>query len=336
MNKKRYVYIIFLNIILLAIWNNTYKISYQEKIIIPNNAREVCSNNDYIYYIVDENDCIDIVKLDTSKKNREVIYKHKAESNVNILELQAIDDYLIWVENPTDYNWKIVKYNLIKNEKSIVRTFEQSNNSFVPACLNANDAFLSWYESSYNNENVLDETLVIYNIKTNEIIKKNSYLYGNPYLRAYIRDDYVSYITKEDNSYYINIYNLITKDVEKINCISKVAKVISNGEFTVWMDDYDYRNIHVYDSKDKSYNKIEGSLNLFTFMLIHNNLYISYLEDDDGFANIYSFDLITNTKTNITKNNNKNTSYYLSKLNADNRLLYEKVDNEKRVIILED
>ena len=191
------------------------------------------------------------------------------------------------------------------------RTYGQSNESFIPACLSVNNNFLSWYES-YNNKNELDEILVIYNIRTNEIIKKNAYLFGNPYLRAYIRNDYISYITKEEDSYYINICNLITGDIEKIDCISKVAKIMSNGKFIVWMDDYEYRNIYIYDSQNKSYNKIEGSLNLFTFMLIDNKVYISYSKDDDGFANIYSLDLLTNIRKNLTENTNEKIYYYVN------------------------
>ena len=57
---------------------------------------------------------------------------------------------------------------------------------------------------------------------------------------------------------------------------------------------------------------------------------------NNGYANLYSLDLVTHTKKNITKNSNENINYYLSKVNADNKLLYEKNEDDKIIVILED
>ena len=47
-------------------------------------------------------------------------------------------------------------------------------------------------------------------------------------------------------------------------------------------------------------------------MLIDNKVYISYSKDDDGFANIYSLDLLTNIRKNLTENTNEKIYYYVN------------------------
>jgi len=339
MIKKLFIifFIIISLIPLCMLYQNKIEITnMQEFYEIPANAREICSHNNCIYYIIDENNFINILKFDILNQDTETIYKYNTEDNINIIELYAIDNYVIWVENPVDYKWKIIKYNLTNKEKKFIRTFEQSNKSFIPTCLSTDNNFLAWYESTYNDKNKLEEILIIYDTKTNEIMKKNIYLFGNPYLRPYIRNNYISYIVKENASYYINVCNLITGENKKIDCISSVAKIMSNGDYIVWLDDFDSRNIYIYDNQNRTYRKIDGSLNPFTFELINNTLYISYSKDSNGYANIYSLDLKTNKRKNVTKNNNENINFYLAKPNTDNRLLFEKIENVGIKIFLED
>lgn len=201
--------------------------------------------------------------------------------------------------------------------------------------MNANDDFIVWYESLYNEtKEDVDEKLVIFNIKVKSIIEINVDLMGNPYLRPYIREKYVSYITKQNAVYYINIYNLYTENIERIPCISKVAKLMSNGDFTVWLDDYDYRNIYIYNHNTKSYLKINGTLNLYTFILINNMIYISYTKDESGFANIYSYNLEDSVTVNITKNNEKSSYFYIIKPSNDSELSYQKVGENYSGIVL--
>jgi hypothetical protein len=58
----------------------------------------------------------------------------------------------------------------------------------------------------------------IYNIGKKEIKQKDVELFKNPYLRTYIRNNFISYIIEENNLYYIEIYNLITEEIKRISC----------------------------------------------------------------------------------------------------------------------
>lgn len=334
--KKIFLYVLLIIVVIFIVYQNKSEIpNTQEFHEIPYNAREICSYNNYIYYIIDEKNFTNIIRFDIVKKNTEIIYNYNIVENIDIIELCAINNYLIWIENPINYEWKIIKYNLANKEKSVMRTFEQSNKSFIPTCLSVNNNFLSLYESTYNNKNELEELLIIINIETNEIITKDVYLFGNPYLRPYINNNHISYIIKENDSYYINVCNLINGKIKKVKCISSIAKIISNGDYIVWLDNYDTRNIYIYDIQNKTYNKIDGSINLFTFVLVNNTLYIAYTEDNNGYANIYSIDLINSIRKNITKNNDENVNYYLTRPSIDNKLLYKKIEDGKIKVILQ-
>lgn len=339
--NKRSAFVIILSImvmflLLFIIANQEYNIVTfsQNKSVVVDEAREICSYENFVFYIKGKNKFAELVRYDTTTNAEEKIYKYDyLDDKTDAIELYAVKNNVIWVEESDDLSWKIIQYNLRDNKKNVIRTSEQSQ-SAVPACLAANDNYIAWYESNYSDKNKTYDVLNIYDIQNGSIEQKETNMFGNPYLRPYIRNDWISYIIKKDKSYCIEIYNLVTNEKKYINCFSNVSKLMSNGRYTVWLDDYENRNIYIYDHEKNQSTKIDGSLNVFTFMLI-DKLYISYTADDDGYSNIYSMELSTGKMKNVTKNKNENTAYYICKLNVDNRLLYEKDTKDTIEIVLE-
>lgn len=168
-------------------------------------------------------------------------------------------------------------------------------------------------------------------------------------------DNFIFWVeNNNDYKWKIVKYDLSNKNIdiickyEQFNSIIPVFLTANNSVVTwyesVYCDNknlnerlniYDNKNIYIYNNIDDKYIEFEKLTNFFTFMLIDNILYISYLNDDDGNSNIYSINLENLEKKNITKNNDFDTVYYICKLNIDNKLLYEKNINGKVEIFLE-
>jgi len=338
MKKRIFLIIIFcaLMIAYFVLRENSRNYNEFELYDLPTEAIEICSNNKYVFYIINKIDTINILKCDIVSKNKEILYTYDSVTDdFTINELSATNDDLFWVENSKDFKCKIIKYDLENKTSEALYSYEQSGGSIIPICLGVGNNFIAWYEAMYSEDEGLNEYLIIYNVISKKSIIKNVFLFGNPFLRPYIRNNYISYIVKEKDNYFIEIYNILDNKEKKIECTTKVAKLMSNDKYAVWLDDYEMRNIYIYDIRNEKYRKIDGSEDIFTIMLIDEELYISYTKDKDGFTNIYSVNLENNVIENITNNKDMNNSYYLCKLNINNKLLYEKNNNGKIIVFLE-
>ena len=325
MTKKIFIFLVIAIVAFAILAYNNNTTAYKSFNISPD-YRDICYYKNQVYYIYDNS--INSYNVDT-KKNKKLYTYNDIKENFYINELCVNNEFLLWVEINSDNESNLIKYNKNNDSIMVIRESTQSK-SIIPICLTiSNSNVATWYESEYNEKTEeLNERIIIYDLEKDTIIEKKAYLHGNPYLRPYIENNNIAYPFKENNKNFIDIYNIKIKTSKKIECVSEIAKMISNGEYTIWLDNYNDRNIYIYDNTNDSYEMIEGSLNIFTFTLINDILYISYTRDQHGYPNIESINLKTREQKSVTNNDNINNIYYISKPNVENKFMYQLVKEE--------
>ena len=128
-----------------------------------------------------------------------------------------------------------MQMNLDDNSINIIKTFNEED-LLNEICLSLTDSYLSWYEAREENGNPKCY-LIIYDLEK-DIIKNihNDCFIWSPFVRAHIRNNNVSFLTRDSVHTYLNIINLESEEKSEIlfPVKSDLRNIISNDIFTVW------------------------------------------------------------------------------------------------------
>lgn len=294
---------------------------------------------DKIYYIMAEEnmgvlyESVEIFVHDVKENTTNVLYKHSGDEPVIFAELRATENYLFYVEL---YAGKFIikKHNLSTNQASIIHSSEQANALNTPL-LSHNEKYVAWFENTLaENDNDERTSLYLYSIaEENLSVIEEDVTFQADFSRPNIRGNHLVYRATYpgDEINKINIVNLETNETQSILIPGKVQNILSNGEITVWHEDYHQANIYYYDHlKEEVYmihSKKSNEL-IFAIDLLKNNILVNFSEDSTGNHNIYTYNVETQTSTNLTQNEAESTGYYLTNITADEKFIAQSGDIE--------
>ncbi|MGF7057593.1 hypothetical protein [Brassicibacter mesophilus] len=300
----------------------------------------ICNNT--VYYVVTDNVKSDfhtkfkIYKFDIkTAESYDIFQMNDIKKPSYISEIHANANFLFWEVVDSNYNWKIYKLDLNDLSADIIRCSDDLNNSLIEPIMTISDNYLAWYESIGTSGDNYEERIVLYDINKNilEILDNEVDLDGNPYKRPYLMNNKLTYIDRDEDEYIIKIYDLNSQETDILLPGTKLACVLSNGNITVWMDDYYNSNVYVYDHTLKKLNLIEKEQSILSVDIINNDLLITYIKDN-SYSNIYYLDLSSNIKINLT-NSKTNVVYCLPRHDVNYNSIYKisKVDKHRYFVV---
>src|SRR5665648_816263 len=129
-----------------------------------------------------------------------VQYSFEISGTLWVNELMGTKEDLFWVELGKD--WKIKRYNLTSKEISTVKSSDDRSQIIM---LSSGDRCISWFEDLPEGK----MALYVYDIEKDKIKTiSEEIMLQFPYTRARIQDSIVAYVTKPEDSYIVNAYNL--------------------------------------------------------------------------------------------------------------------------------
>lgn len=264
--------------------------------------------NDTIYIAVEKitksnpiQSVINIYTTTVNKNECKKLTEFKIEINTSLSELKASEEYLFWVEESTNGNWRICYLNLISHEIKVLRD-NTCSSSTIPICLVLSESYLSWYENEFIDKDEIYK-LCIYNIESNEynIISNKVFLF-TPYDRAHIRDNVVTFV-ESDKYNKIVAYDLENKYVKSEILLSEediVLNPVNIGNYTVWHDGYKYAKIYIYNNLTQKTFLIDcKTINISLFSIVFIDQYI-FINDRQS-NNILQVDIDNYKISNISQ-----------------------------------
>lgn len=229
---------------------------------------------------------------DRVNQSRKMIYRSESVTNMN--ELEVNEDYVTWIEyipdgDYIDYNFMVLDCDTNQIENIGVLSSQQ----FDEVCLSISDQYLTWYETKTDSTKT---RIGMYDFKT----KKTDYIEDShmtlyyPYRCARISDQGFTYFTEEDETIYVNRYNLNTKKRYRINIGSEnyLVDCFSSEDYIGWYTDYNRGTYYIYDRNENILYKYHNSINL---TIMDKNISDKFYFTASGTPNLYCYDFKTAT-----------------------------------------
>ena len=270
----------------------------------------------------------ELVKIDLESGEEVVEYSFDISGNLFVNELIGTKEDLFWVELGTD--WKIKRYNLTSKELSTVKS---SNDMSQIIMLSAGDSCISWFEALPEGKTAL----YVYDMEKDKIKTiSEDIMLQIPYTRARIQDSIVAYVTKPDDSYIVNAYNLKTEElIAQVDVGQQYpGDSVGNKEYLTWCLEPFYGNVDLYayniqKSEGIQFNSMEDSTDVFSYDMIGHLILIN----DRDTNNIICLDMKNGTKVNLTAGLGDEHRYTFGQATHDlSYIAYEREDNHHKII----
>lgn len=256
-------------------------------------------------------DAVDVYTLNRINGDIQLIYQTDSSFGIGYLnEFRCNEQYLFWV-HLYDSGWKIYKMNLASRQPVIIRECQFKPGTIMPS-LSVSNEYVSWYEK-HEQDDTFD--LMLYSISEDEILVVSSNcLLKSPYKRAHIRESTLTYLTQNESGIQIEIYDLNTLKKQYLilpkDC--QIENVYSNGNITVWHENYKTSSIFIYDHQEEKLYSTEEYV--FSIDLIGQNIFV-------------------NTGEEILAYNIQNKSkYFLTRPETDQRYIMATVTSDQKYI----
>lgn len=215
--------------------------------------------------------------------------------NLFVNELTGTKEDLFWVELGEE--WKIKRYNLISKEVSIVKSSDDQSQVIM---LSSGERCISWFEALPEGK----AALYVYDMEQDKLKSiSEEVMLQSPYTRACIQDSIVSYVTKPEDSYIVNAYNLNTEELIAQIDVGQgyPGNPAGNQEYLTWCLSPFYYNadLYAYDLRKgigTQNNRMSDSTSIFSYDLIGHFILIN----DRDTNNILCLDMKNGTKANLT------------------------------------
>ena len=204
----------------------------------------------------------------------------------------------------------------------------------MPTLSSSND-HIAWFEAREESENT-NVSIVTFNLNNNEIKTLNNNVYiENPYVRANIREDVLSYLIINNKNYTLtDILNNPNKtkglleievfDLKEQNRIiiplpeiksEIIGSVISNRQFSV-LYSWQKKEVYIFNHVEKKWKYLNLKNDIFSLDLYKHLLIIT----DNKTGGIFSYNLKNFQVMRLTSDL-PNQSYFLSKVTLDGKLI---------------
>ena len=252
--------------------NTDYSINIEELTIYENNIYYVVSHMPSQSILADK---VEVYRYNILNKHVDLLFDYDKGDGVTWLnEIRVNKKNLFWVlsyfyiDEPYKVYKDICKMNLDDNSINIIKTFNEED-LLNEICLSLTDSYLSWYEAREENGNPKCY-LIIYDLEK-DIIKNihNDCFIWSPFVRAHIRNNNVSFLTRDSVHTYLNIINLESEEKSEIlfPVKSDLRNIISNDIFTVWFGQQHNNIVYIYNHAKENYYYIELKENRSIFYI---------------------------------------------------------------------
>ncbi|HZK87507.1 MAG TPA: S-layer homology domain-containing protein, partial [Anaerovoracaceae bacterium] len=270
----------------------------------------------------------ELVKINLQSGEEVVEYSFEISGTLWVNELMGTKEDLFWVELGKD--WKIKRYNLTSKEISTVKSSDDRSQIIM---LSSGDHCISWFEDLPEGK----MALYVYDIEKDKIktISEEIMLLF-PYTRARIQDSIVAYVTKPEDSYIVNAYNLKTEELTAQIDVGQEypGNPAGNQEYLTWCLEPFYGNFDLYayniqKGEGIQLNRMEDSTYVFSYDMIGHLILIN----DRDTNNIICLDMKNGTKANLTAGLGAEHLYIFGQ--ATHNLSYiatEREDNHYKII----
>lgn len=254
-------------------------------------------------------DKCDLVKIDIQSGKETVAYSFDTSKHLFVNELTGTKEDVFWVELGED--WKIKRYNLTSEELATVKS---SDDRSQPILLSSGENCISWFETLPDGRTAL----YVYDIEKDKIktISEEVALVS-PYTRARIQDSIITFVTKPEDSYIVNAYDLKTEEFTAQIDVGQKYIDDSNGnrEYLTWCLEPFYGNIDLYAydierGEGIQFNRKEDSTDVFSYHIINHLILINDRDTD----NILCLDMKNGTKSNLTAGLRGEHSYFFGQV----------------------
>src|SRR5665648_92262 len=270
----------------------------------------------------------ELVKINLQSGEEVVEYSFEISGTLWVNELMGTKEDLFWVELGKD--WKIKRYNLTSKEISTVKSSDDRSQIIM---LSSGDRCISWFEDLPEGK----MALYVYDIEKDKIKTiSEEIMLQFPYTRARIQDSIVAYVTKPEDSYIVNAYNLKTEELTAQIDVGQEypGNPAGNQEYLTWCLEPFYGNFDLYayniqKGEGIQLNRMEDSTYVFSYDMIGHLILIN----DRDTNNIICLDMKNGTKANLTAGLGAEHLYYFGQ--ATHNLSYiatEREDNHHKII----
>ena len=270
----------------------------------------------------------ELVKINLQSGEEVVEYSFEISGTLWVNELMGTKEDLFWVELGKD--WKIKRYNLTSKEISTVKSSDDRSQIIM---LSSGDRCISWFEDLPEGK----MALYVYDIEKDKIKTiSEEIMLQFPYTRAPIQDSIVAYVTKPEDSYIVNAYNLKTEELTAQIDVGQEypGNPAGNQEYLTWCLEPFYGNFDLYayniqKGEGIQLNRMEDSTYVFSYDMIGHLILIN----DRDTNNIICLDMKNGTKANLTAGLGAEHLYYFGQ--ATHNLSYiatEREDNHHKII----
>jgi len=160
----------------------------------------------------------------------------------NIVDLASYGNYIFWVEerfsfdNNDDNYYVLLCMNINDKKTHTIKT-----NKLLPISIGSSNGYLSFYDVTIN-ENIKTYQLFLYDIEKKDLIQinDNNIDIATPYVRPYLTNTYLYFLTKIDNEVYLNKYDLKSNQTYSKTKLVGLNTIITN--FIVYDEIFIYKN----------------------------------------------------------------------------------------------
>lgn len=323
--------------------NKFERINYigkNEKIrkVVLKNAGDQAYYGGKLYFVIEEdvieNDFFQkagIYYFDIEAKKTSLIFEFASGVRVNEL---AVNQDSLFFRKYMDGKWSTCRYIFNKNKEILFENKTGSNTTSLPTLSSSND-HIAWFEAREESENT-NVSIVTFNLNNNEIKTLNNNVYiENPYVRANIREDVLSYLIINNKNYTLtDILNNPNKtkglleievfDLKEQNRIiiplpeiksEIIGSVISNRQFSV-LYSWQKKEVYIFNHVEKKWKYLNLKNDIFSLDLYKHLLIIT----DNKTGGIFSYNLKNFQVMRLTSDL-PNQSYFLSKVTLDGKLI---------------
>src|SRR5665648_311708 len=270
----------------------------------------------------------ELVKINLQSGEEVVEYSFEISGNLWVNEFMGTKEDLFWVE--LGKGWKIKRYNLTSKEISTVKSSDDRSQTVM---LSSGDHCISWFEDLPEGK----MALYVYDIEKDKIKTiSEEIMLQFPYTRALIQDSIVAYVTKPEDSYIVNAYNLKTEELTAQIDVGQEypGNPAGNQEYLTWCLEPFYGNFDLYayniqKGEGIQLNRMEDSTYVFSYDMIGHLILIN----DRDTNNIICLYMKNGTKANLTSGLGAEHLYYFGQ--ATHNLSYiatEREDNHHKII----
>jgi len=280
---------------------------------------------------------VEIYSYNTENKDTNKIYEYKNFNDLFYLnELKATDDKLYWNMISSDgIGWEIYEFDLISMQTKAIHSSNVSNPINIPS-LTISNQLLAWYEI-YKGDAYDEVSLVIYSFETREVESNNDQIHlFSPYDRAFIRDDFLTYLTLNEDNIIVNVWDTINGNIQELEFEigTRILNIRSNGEITVWHENYGESDVYVYDHISNELYLIsseDDATRIFSIDLFDDFVLIN----DKKTKKIYGVNIINKKIFDFTREIQGVTSnYIMSGISADNQFKTVNKTSENEIFCL--